>query len=90
MFSLSDSELNVILNLAAPLDPAMRDPFLRAVAIELARHPADAIGPGLLQRLGRDLQRRFLKDGPLAVGGAGVGKYGRPDTLWVAKAKTVG
>jgi hypothetical protein len=31
-FSLSDAELDVIMNLAAPLNPVMRDPFLRAVA----------------------------------------------------------
>jgi hypothetical protein len=26
------------MSLAQPIDPAMRDPFLRAVAIELARY----------------------------------------------------
>ena len=30
-FSLSDAELDVIMNLAAPLNPVMRDPFLRAI-----------------------------------------------------------
>jgi hypothetical protein len=30
--SLSDAELDAIMNLAAPLNPVMRDPFLRAVA----------------------------------------------------------
>ena len=43
--SLSDAELDVIMNLAAPLNPALRDPFLRAVAIELARYPSEAISP---------------------------------------------
>jgi hypothetical protein len=47
VFSLSDSELDVLMNLTAPLDPLMRDPFLRAVAIELARYKPEAIGPGL-------------------------------------------
>ena len=60
MFSLSDSELDVIMTLAQPIDPAMRDPFLRAVAIELARYQPEAIGPGLINRVGRELQRQFL------------------------------
>ena len=52
--------IDVIMTLAQPLDPVVRDPFLRAVAIELARYPADAIGPGLISRVGRGLQRQFL------------------------------
>ena len=60
MFSLSDSELDVIMTLAQPIDPAMRDPFLGAVAIELARYQPEAIGPGLINRVGRELQRQFL------------------------------
>ena len=59
-FSLSDAELDVIMNLAAPLNPALRDPFLRAVAIELARYPSEAISPGMLNRVGRKLQRQFM------------------------------
>jgi hypothetical protein len=58
--ALSDSELEVVMTLAAPIDPAMRDPFLRAVAIELGRYSAEAIGPGLISRVGRELQRQFL------------------------------
>ena len=38
VFSLSDSELDVIINLAQPLDSAMRDPFLRAVALGSVPH----------------------------------------------------
>ena len=38
----------------------MRDPFLRAVAIELARYQPEAIGPALINRVGRELQRQFL------------------------------
>jgi hypothetical protein len=60
VFSLSDSELDVIMNLAQPIDPELRDPFLRAVAIELARYPTEAIGPGMLNRVGRELQRQFM------------------------------
>jgi hypothetical protein len=60
VLSLSDSELDVIMNLAQPIDPELRDPFLRAVADELARYPSDAIGVGLINRVGRGLQRQFL------------------------------
>jgi hypothetical protein len=60
MLSLSDSELDVLMNLAAPLDPLMRDPFLRAVAIELGRYQPAEIGPGLLNRVGRKLQRQYM------------------------------
>jgi hypothetical protein len=58
--ALSDTELDVLMNLAQPLDPAMRDPFLRAVAIELARYQPEAIGPGMINRIGRQLQRQFM------------------------------
>jgi hypothetical protein len=58
--TLSDAELDVLMNLAQPLDPAMRDPFLRAVAIELARYQSAELGPGLINRVGRLLQRQFL------------------------------
>ena len=50
----------VIMNLAQPLDPVLRDPFLRAIAIELARYQPEAIGPGLINQVGRSLQRQFL------------------------------
>jgi hypothetical protein len=66
VFSLSDAELDTIMNLAQPLDPLMRDPFLRAVAIELARYEPEAIGVGLINRIGRQLQREFLKAVPLS------------------------
>jgi hypothetical protein len=59
-FSLSDAELDVIMNLAAPLNPVMRDPFLRAIAIELGRCQPEAIGPGMINRVGRQLQRQFM------------------------------
>ena len=58
--AFSDAELDVIMNLAQPLDPELRDPFLRAVAIELARYQPADLGPGLVSRVGRSLQRQFL------------------------------
>ena len=44
MLSLSDAELSELMNLAAPLDVDLRDPFLRALAHELERYPAEALG----------------------------------------------
>ena len=63
--SLSDSELDVIINLARPLEPEMRDAFLRAIATELARYQHEALGPGLVSRIGRQLQREFRETPPL-------------------------
>jgi hypothetical protein len=72
MLSLTDDELDVVFNLARPLEPAMRDPFLRSVAIELERYPE--IGVGLVFRVGRQLQREFLRP-PAAHGPAVMSKY---------------
>jgi hypothetical protein len=59
MLSLSDAELDIVFNLTRPLEPQLRDPFLRAVALELARY--EAIGPGLIFRVGKQLQREFFR-----------------------------
>jgi hypothetical protein len=59
MLSLSDDELDIVFNLARPLEPQLRDPFLRAVALELERY--EAIGPGLIFRVGKQLQREFFR-----------------------------
>lgn len=60
MLSLSDEELNAIISLARPIEAAMRDAFLRGMAKELARY-RDSIGPGLIFRVGKQLQREFLR-----------------------------
>ena len=56
--ALSDAELQVVLDAAAPLLPQDRDSFLREVAAELARYPE--IGPGIVGRVVRDIQRQYL------------------------------
>jgi hypothetical protein len=61
MLSLSDDELQIIFDLARPLEPALRDPFLQAVALALAKYPPEALGPGLIARVVRPLQREFLR-----------------------------
>jgi hypothetical protein len=75
VFSLSDSELDVIMNLAQPLDPAMRDPFLRAVAAELRRYRPEDIGPGAVFRTAKALQREFFVAPPPGSLGIGKGKH---------------
>jgi hypothetical protein len=74
MISLSDEELAVIMESARPIPARERDHFLQDIAAELAQH--QEIGPGLIGRLSRDMQRRYI--GPPALhGNALVGKYGR-------------
>jgi hypothetical protein len=57
-------------SITEPLPLSQRAAFLEALAAELERYPAEARGHGLLHRLGRELQRTFLKNGPVAVGGS--------------------
>jgi hypothetical protein len=57
MLRLSDDELDAVMTAAAPLDPADRDGFVRAVAAELASCPE--IGPGAVHRAIVATQRRF-------------------------------
>ena len=64
---------NCAASITEPLPLSQRAAFLEALAAELERYPAEARFHGLLHRLGRELQRTFLKNGPVAVGG----KYGR-------------
>ena len=71
--SLSDDALGTLIQLARPLELEMRDPFLRAVASQLAGYKPDAIGPGLVSRIGRQLQREFFV--APAAGSLGIGKY---------------
>jgi hypothetical protein len=59
MLSLSDDELQILFDLARPLEPALRDPFLRACAAALSKYPE--LGPGLVSRVVRSLQREFLR-----------------------------
>ena len=58
MISLSDAELTAVLDACKPLRPGDRDPFLRALAQELGREPQ--LGPGVIHRVARNLQRQFF------------------------------
>ena len=59
--AFSAAELDVMTRLAAALDPELRDPFRRALAALLAHYKPTEIGPGLVNRIGRQLQREFQK-----------------------------
>jgi hypothetical protein len=74
MLSLSDQELDIVMNLARPLDRDLRDPFLRSVASELERY--QEIGPGLVFRVGKQLQREFLRP-PSGHDASFLSKYAR-------------
>ena len=72
--SLSDTELTAIMDAARPLAPGDRDAFLRSVAAELAQYP-DELGPGVVHRLVREVQRRYF-DPPSFVG-CSAPRFGR-------------
>jgi len=56
--SLTDDEMTLITDAARPLAVKDRDPFLGALANELAKYPA--VGPGLIHRLIRETQGKFF------------------------------
>ena len=56
---LSDTELSILMDAARPIPPAARDGFLHAVSAALAQHPGE-IGPGIVYRVTRDVQRKFF------------------------------
>jgi hypothetical protein len=55
---LSDNEMALLTELAAPIDRRLRPDFLRAVAVELEARPS-AIGEGAIHRIARQVQRQF-------------------------------
>jgi hypothetical protein len=56
--SLSDDEYAAIMHAAAPIHPLQRDAFLKALAVELERHPV--VGPGVVHRCAAELQKTFV------------------------------
>jgi hypothetical protein len=55
--SLSDDEYAAVQAAAAAIHPLQRDAFLKALAVELERHPV--VGPGLVHRCAAELQKTF-------------------------------
>ena len=70
---LDDAELDVLMSAAAPLEPHRRDAFVTEVAAELARYPE--LGPGVVHRVCRDLQRRHWDAPQLGHSPGAVSKY---------------
>ena len=62
---LSAEEREAVAALASALPPAVRGRFFTLVAGRLAAYPPGARGPGLVHRLGVEVQRDFLN---VAVG----------------------
>jgi hypothetical protein len=58
--ALTDEEMDAVMQAAAPIEPAHRDAFLRDIAAELAKCPAEELGPGSVFRIVRDVQRRHF------------------------------
>jgi hypothetical protein len=67
MLALDDDELTTLMHLAQPLDPDLRDDFLRAVAGELEQHAER--GDGLVHRVAAAAQRKFLSPLSATAGG---------------------
>jgi hypothetical protein len=75
---LTDAELDSIFAASRPLDPAMRDPFLQAVANALQQDCSGEIGPGTVARVCRDMQRQFF-DPPDLERSVGLPRWSRRD-----------
>ena len=65
--ALSDEQLDTIFDLCRPLEPLMRDPYLRAMAAEIEKLDPERVGPGSIFRIGKALQREFLRTPSLAT-----------------------
>jgi hypothetical protein len=67
--SFTCEELDAINALASPLPPSVRDAFLQLITNRLAGYPEQARGVGLVYRIAAEVQRDFLRSGPITVGG---------------------
>ena len=61
-FSFSDNELAELIQLAQPLAPSQRGPYLEAVALVVSEQAER--GDGLTFRIARELQSRFMHAAP--------------------------
>lgn len=66
-FSFSDLELTTLMTLAQPIHPSRRAEYLQACAVLLEQYPER--GDGLANRIGRELQGRFMDGMPKLNGG---------------------
>jgi hypothetical protein len=70
--ALSDSELDIIMHAAAPLQPQDRDAFLKDVAGRLAA--TSDRGDGVVYQIVRDVQRKHF-DPPIGIDGPKARKF---------------
>jgi hypothetical protein len=70
---LTDSELDAVLQAAAPIAVDRRDAFLQQVAASLGA--CRELGPGVVYRVVAETQRAFFD--PPNLEHVGTGKYGR-------------
>jgi hypothetical protein len=67
--SLSTEEKDLLLSLSAPIDQRQRDQFLREVTVGIEEEAArTCVGPGLVHRVARTVQRRFFDPPELSEG----------------------
>jgi hypothetical protein len=62
MVSLSDDEMQAVMELAAPVCPYDRGRFLQSIADELSRYPPERRGPGLVRQIALRHQQRLLSE----------------------------
>jgi hypothetical protein len=70
---LTDTQLDIVFRMAAPLLDVDRSAFLEDVARELAGLPE--VGDGIVARICAQVQARYRRLVELRQGGAGSGKY---------------
>jgi hypothetical protein len=71
--ALTDSQLDTIFRMAAPLLDVDRSAFLEDVARELGGLPE--LGDGIVARVCMQVQRKYWRPPEIGWGGAGSGKY---------------
>ena len=76
LLALDDASLEIIMTAAQPLEPPERAAFLQALAHALATAPV--LGPGIVSRTCRELQREFLRpEAPVGRGYHHTSRYSR-------------
>jgi hypothetical protein len=63
--NLDDDGLDALMALAAPLPVDRRPAFVEAVLVAAMAEHGGELGPGVLNRVGRDQQRAFLGANPI-------------------------
>jgi hypothetical protein len=71
--ALTDSQLDIVFRLAAPLLDVDRSAFLEDVARVLGELPE--IGDGVVARVCAQVQRKYWRPPEIGYGGVGSGKY---------------